>query len=107
MCFHDGAVIRVTFSPVRQHGVAVRNECSVSVSLARLASEDVRSTIVLKWQNQIAQMIEAAQVGAMPILAQQAEQQARKSCSPPSPETYARRVAMKYGPNGTEGGMQT
>jgi hypothetical protein len=92
----EGAEIRITFSPVRQNGVAVRNECIITITLTRLPERSVYESLAGIWTGRVRQALQQGGVDPMAVTALQAGDGQQTACDPPSPETYAKRIAMKY-----------
>ena len=92
----EGATVRVLYYPVRRDGVAIRNECLITVSLTRLTERTVYQSMARQWQSRISSLLRANGIGAMTVSARQGDEPAGVQLMPPEPEAYARRIAMKY-----------
>ena len=92
----DDASIRIAFSPIRQHGVAIRNECVITITLGKLQEASVYRSLVNVWTGRIRGFLEAGGIDPMPIGDRSVQPPQQQAANDPSPETYARRIAMRY-----------
>lgn len=92
-------LVRVTFVPVRQNGVAVRNECIVSLAAVTLTSEEMAAEVVRTNVERIRQC--AGQIGVSGVtgpasqkdLAEKEEQRRKQA---PDPGLQIRYIERKY-----------
>lgn len=92
-------VLRITLVPVRENGVAVRNDCIISIDAKTMRDQEVTDSLVKVNEERIHQIyktlkIVCIQVGAEQIQHRTAEEQHRKK--EPSPAELIRTLEKKY-----------